>query len=117
LSSETIDIVPPVIYYNTPPSGVTWVGSGTTVPTNVRLHLVHNSITGWTVDQLKYLFISGVTDCWDGIIPISGVSLKVYEKGSIIELLNGIIVEGVYDVVISCSDNANNTTTNYISVW
>ena len=111
-----IDIVPPVIYYKVPPSGVTWIGSGTTVPTSVRLHLIHNSITGWTVDQLKDLFISGVTDCWDGIIPISGVSLKVYEKGSIIELPNGIIVEGVYDVVISCSDNANNTTTNYISI-
>lgn len=110
-----VDTVAPIIYYNSAPSGTTWIGSGTTVPTYVRMRLYHDGLTGWTLNSLKYLFISGVTDCWDGIIPLSEVSFKLYKRGSVVEL-DGIYEEGLYDAIISVTDNANNTTINYIII-
>lgn len=106
-----IDIVSPIIYYN---SSSNWTGSGTTVPTNVKLHYVHNGITGWTSEQLKYLFISGITDCWDGVIPITAVTMDIYKKGST-QSISGITEEGIYNIVFSYYDNANNSIINYIT--
>ena len=109
-----IDVKPPIIYYNQPISGTSWIGSGTTTPYDVFLHLIHDNLTGWTLDSLKYLFISGVTDCFDGKIPLSAVTFLLFNNGSNIPL-TGITHSGIYNVIISFTDSANNNITNYIS--
>lgn len=112
-----VDVNPPIIYYNSSPTGntSTWIGSGTTVPTYIRLKLYHDGLTGWTINSLKELFIYQVIDCFDGIIPLSEVSFKLYKRSSVIEL-DGIYEDGLYDATISVTDNANNTITNYITM-
>lgn len=109
-----IDITPPIIYYN---SGVSWSGSGTTIPypisASINLPFIHQGISGWTLNELKGLFISGITDCWDGIIDLSTIIFNLYENGSDI-VLTGITKSGIYNIEISVTDNAGNKITNYI---
>jgi hypothetical protein len=102
--------ITPIIYYNPAPSGVSWIGSGTTVPSQVFLHLG----SGWTSSDLITLFISGVTDCLDGNIALSSITFLIYEEGSS-EPLSGITDNGIYNIVITITNNIGNTTTNYIS--
>lgn len=103
----------PIIYYNVPPeSDATWIGSGTTVPYDIFLNLYHDNLTGWTLTELKELFIEGVTVCFNEII--NNISFILYEKGSNVPL-SGISHNGVYDIVISAVDNANNKVINYLS--
>jgi len=106
-----INVRDPVIYYNSPISGTSWVGSGTTVPHDVFLHFVHNGISGWTLDSLKTLFISGITDCFDGIISLSEITFLLFKNGL---SLSGITEFGIYDIFISFTDTAGNNITNEI---
>jgi hypothetical protein len=61
-SSSRLSFRPPVIYYNGSQSGIcttSWLGSGTTIPYDVHLHLGPcNNGTGLTLEDLKTLFIS-----------------------------------------------------------
>ena len=106
ISSDIINFDFPIIYYN---SGTSWFGSGTTIPYNVFLHLG----TGWTLDNLKTLFIDRVVDCFDGNIPISSIDFLLFFKNSNLQL-NGIFEFGIYNIYISVTDNAGNNITNYI---
>jgi len=98
----------PFIFYN---SGSSWFGSGLTIPYDVFLHLVNYSITGWTIDSLKILFINNVIDCYDGNIDLSEIILKLFKNN--LEF-NSISEFGIYDIFISVTDSGNNTTTNII---
>lgn len=104
-------IAAPVIYYN---SGSTWLGSGTTIPINVYLDLIHNGITGWTLDSLKTLFISGITDCMDGNIDLSTITFILTKSGSV-SSLTGITEGGLYNIMISVTNNAGVNTTHFIN--
>ena len=104
-----VNINPPTIYYNNSGSGGTWVGGGITIPYNIYLDLIHNNITGWTSDNLKILFISGITDCFDGNISFSDITFSLYKKGSPVPL-TGITSIGIYDINIVVTDSASNTT-------
>ena len=58
-------------------------------------------------------FITGVTDMRDGEISVDSVYITIRRQGSV-EPLTGITVVGVYDIVLSVSDIANNTAiSNY----
>lgn len=105
-----VDLVPPVIHYN---SSSYWTGSGTTIPTNIFLPFVYSGITGWTLNSLRTLFISGVTDCWDGNITLSSITFELYKKGTIMPL-TGITENGIFNIFISVTDNAGNNITNNI---
>ena len=100
----------PFIYYN---SGETWNGSGSTIPYDIFLHLIHNGITGWTLDSLKYLFIDRVESIYDGNIPLSAITFILYKSGSVISL-SGISESGFYDIYISYTDYSNNNIINWI---
>jgi len=102
-----------IIYYNSPISGTTWIGSGTTVPHNAYLHLYHDSVTGWTLNSLKHLFISGITGCISVNIPLDNITFNLYEQGSEIQLYE-IVKYGQYFIYISISDSVGNITTSYI---
>jgi hypothetical protein len=112
--STNVTVRKPIIYYNNPISGTTWSGSGTTIPYNVFLDFVHNGITGWTLDSLKILFISGITDCVFGDISLSDITFILYEIGSSIPL-SGIITSGIYKIFISVTNSVGNTLINIIS--
>ena len=107
VQSGGTDTTPPVIHYNAPYTGIT-------APSTAYLHLIHDSITGWTLSQLNDYFVSGVTDIWDGNIPISAITLTLQKFGSIPELTE-ITEEGMYRLTLSVSDIAGNLTTNVIS--
>jgi len=104
ICSGSTDTTSPVIYYN---NSIYWSGSGTTIPYDVVLP----SGTTWTIDQLKYLFISGITDCWDGNIPISAVTLELFNN---CYNTTGITGDGIYNIIITIIDNAGNITSNNI---
>jgi hypothetical protein len=114
LSGVGYDMIPPIIYYNSPISGTSWIGSGTTVPVNVYLHLYHDNIKGWTLDSLRLLFISDVTDTIDGNIPLNSIIFILNKNASSVPMTE-IIDNGIYDIYISVTDNANNNTTHNIS--
>lgn len=107
------DMMSPVIYYN---SSDYWDGSGTTIPYNVILPLRHGfdddpctgDIIGWTIEELKELFINVAIDCWDGDIT-DKVKLILCKAGSTVAL-DSINEDGVYNITIKVTDNANNTT-------
>lgn len=99
----------PFIFYN---SGSSWYGGGLTVPYNVYLHLVNSSTTGWTIDNLKNLFINKVLDCYDGNIELSKITLKIFRNNLEFDSISDY---GIYDILISVTDFGNNTTTNYIN--
>jgi len=99
----------PIIYYNGPISGTSWIGSGTTIPHNIFLHLG----AGWSLDELKILFIKQVTDCLDGNIPLSAITFLLFKKDSNIPLI-GILDFGIYNIYISFTDNSGNNITNYL---
>jgi hypothetical protein len=103
-----INVRDPIIYYNSPISGTSWSGSGTTTPHDVFLHL---GASGWTLDNLKNLFISGVTDCFDSNISLSEINFLLYKDGL---KLSGITEYGIYDIFISFTDTAGNNVTNEI---
>jgi hypothetical protein len=109
-----VNVNPPIIYYNSPIIGTSWIGSGTTVPSNVILNFVHDGISGWTLDSLKNLFISGIIDCFDGNVALSSITFLLYNAGSIVPL-SGISQFGTYDILISVTNSAGNTITNYIT--
>lgn len=108
-----VNVSLPVIYYNPPMSGTSWIGSGTTVPSNVILPFMHDDESGWSLDSLKFLFIREVVDCFDGNIVLSSITFLLYNTGSVVPL-SGISQFGIYDIVISFTDTANNNITNYI---
>jgi len=119
-----IDVKKPIIFYNNPISGTSWLGSGTTIPYDIFLNLMHDNFcysnpiqcvsSGWTLESLKYLFISGIIDCFDGNISLSDITFLLFRNGSSIPL-TGITEFGIYNVYISYTDNSGNNTTNYIS--
>lgn len=103
----------PIIYYNSPPlSGASWLGSGTTVPYNVKLDLIHNGVTGWTLESLKYLFIDKVIGCFDGQMSLNNIGFELSQG---FFYLTGITNSGVYNIEIIVEDSAGNTTINNIS--
>lgn len=53
-------------------------------------------------------FVTGVTDLRDDEISVDSVNITIRKQGSV-EPLTGITVVGVYDIVLSVSDIANNT--------
>ena len=108
-STSGTDTIPPIIYYN---SSIHWIGSGITIPTNIILSL--SGTTGLTISDLKTLFISGITDSWDGNIDLSSITFNLYENGYP-STLTGITHDGIYNIVISVIDNAGNNITNYIT--
>jgi hypothetical protein len=112
--SEVVNTRMPIIYYNDPISGTTWNGGGVIIPYNVFLNFIHNNVLGWTLDALKILFISGITDCVFGDIPLSNMIFILYENGSSIPLTE-ITNSGIYNIYISVIDYANNTLINIIS--
>ncbi len=112
-SSSAVNIRTPIIYYNYPISGTSWLGGNLIVPYNVFLDFVHDSITGWTLDSLKLLFISGITDCAFGDISLSDITFILYKIGSSIPL-NGIIESGIYKIFISVTNSIGNTSTSTI---
>jgi len=103
------DITSPIIIYNQT--------SGSTTPSNVCLSFYHSGSTGmqsgWTLNDISNNIISGITDFWDGILPISAITLKCYEKGG--NEITGITSEGTYSLDLFISDNAGNTTNDSIS--
>lgn len=103
----------PTITYNYPISGTSWVGGNDVIPYNVFLPFAHNGISGWTLDSLKTLFISGITDCYDGEIPISSIIFNLYKTGSQLPLMS-ISENGIYDIIISITNTLGNTLTNSI---
>ena len=119
-----IDIKNPIIYYNNPISGTSWLGSGTTIPYNIFLNLIHDIFcysnpiqcvySGWTLESLKYLFISGITDCFDGSIALSSITFLLFNNSSSIPI-TGITIPGIYNIYISYTDNSGNNITNYIT--
>lgn len=111
--SPTVNLRTPIIYYNSPISGTTWVGSGTTIPYNVFLDFIHNGVSGWTLDSLKILFISGITDCVFYDISLSDITFILYKNGSTIPL-SGIVESGIYKIFISVTNSVGNTTINII---
>jgi hypothetical protein len=87
----------------------------TTIPvTTTTTTLPVPVIIGWTLDSLKILFISGITDCYDGEIPLSSITFNLYKHGSDLPL-ESISENGIYDIFISVTNTIGNTITNYIS--
>jgi len=103
----------PTITYNYPVEGTSWDGGNNVIPYNVFLPFDHDGISGWTLDSLKTLFISGITDCYDGEIPISSIIFNLYKTGSQL-LLMSISENGIYDIIISVTNTLDNTLTNSI---
>jgi len=109
-----ITIKTPTIHYNCAVSGASWIGSGTTIPYNVKLRYYHNILSVWTLDSLKSLFVDYVLDSFNNIVPIFMLNFKLYKKGSILPL-NGITKYGVYDILLSFTDNFGSSITNKIT--
>ena len=101
----------PIIYYNT---GETWLGGDNIIPHDVKLNLIHDGITGWTLYDLKNLFINHATECWNGEINIDGLSVKLYKSGELIEIYE-LTENGYYDMEISYTDVSDNSVINRIS--
>lgn len=61
-------------------------------------------------------FITGITDARDGSIPINNTNITIREYGHV-ETLSGITTIGVYDIIMTIADNANNQTMlNFIMI-
>lgn len=108
--SNGTNITNPIIYYN---SGTSWSGGDLEPPHDAYLHLIHDNITGWTLDSLKILFIDNIVGCLDNNISLSAITFNLSKRGSNI-LLSGIYENGIYDIYISVKDSAKNTTSSYI---
>lgn len=113
-TTTTIKIRLPKITYNYPITGTSWLGGGDVIPYDAFLPFIHNGISGWTLDSLKLLFISGITDCYDGDIPLSSITFNLYKNETNLPLLS-IFENGIYDIFISVTNTIGNTLTNYIS--
>ncbi len=100
-------VVPDIYYYST---------SGTTIPSDLTLPLVHLSgvttVTGWTEFELRLEIISGVTDNWDG--NIDDVSIQINKLGSV-STIEEITTVGTYRIIFRVSDIANNIRTDTIN--
>jgi hypothetical protein len=114
LSKEipTLDLVPPTITIN--------VGVIPIILPNIYVFPVTpDPITsGFTIqlDDILNYFINNITDDRDGEISITDATIKVRQE-SYIEQLTGITETGIYDIVITIADIANNTTyANYIII-
>ena len=107
------NVISPIIYYNYPISGTTWIGGGNNEPHDAYLHLYHNGISGWTLDSLKYLFISGITECFGEKISLDNIIFNLYEEGSA-KKINGINKYGVYYIHILVSGSVGITKSSYI---
>jgi len=108
-STSGTDNISPVIYYN---KSIHWNGSGTTIPTNIFISLSGTNVL--TISDLEMLFISGITDNWDGNIALSSIIFDLYESGYP-STLTGITHDGIYNIIVSVTDNAGNNITNYIA--
>lgn len=98
----------PIIYYN---SSASWIGGGLTIPRNIFLHLEHDNTTGYTLDNLKNLFIDNV-DCFNNVSS-SEIFIELFDKSGI--PLNSISNYGIYNITFLVVDSDGNNTINYIS--
>src|ERR1035437_3864314 len=76
ISNTLNDIIikSPKIYYN---SNLSWSGGNEFLPYNVFLHLIHDNITGWTVNTLLELFILELKDSNGVDMPIYDINLMI----------------------------------------
>lgn len=106
-----LDLLSPVMTMN---SGVTPIYS------NVYVYPFYRDITtsGFTIysDDILNYFISDINDDRDGKIMVDNATIKIREYGHV-EVLTGITSVGVYDIIVTIKDMANNQTlSNYIII-
>jgi hypothetical protein len=94
-SLPTIDADPPVI---------TWTLSGSTTGQTIIPWTTGQTISA---DDIKEIYMSGVTDARDGAISILDTNLLIYSYGSIVPL-SAITSEGFYTLYFTVSDIAGN---------
>lgn len=103
-SYPTVDTLPPTMTLNI---GVDPISSGSNVypfPIN-RDPNTGNFII--TPDDIKYYFIDTIEDDRDGVISVADAEVTIRKDGEI-NTLTGITETGLYSIIISISDIANN---------
>lgn len=103
----------PLIYYHYSYDD-TWKGGGLNIPDDVSLQLYHNNYTGWTINQLRDLFLDYVYDYYEQIVDIDKVNVKLYKQNSSI-LESSISSVGVYKIIFSYFDMFDNCVVNTIN--
>lgn len=112
-TTTTTTIKSPVIYYNYSTTNI-WSGGGMKIPYNIFIHLINNENTGWTINQLRDLFIDYVYDNYEQLVDINKVNVKLYKQNSSI-LENSISSVGVYRIIFSYFDMFDNYVVNTIN--
>jgi hypothetical protein len=104
-SYPTLDTTPPVITLNVGVDPITPNGNTYMFPVNRDV-----VTSGFTIlpEDILYYFIDTIYDDRDGMISIADAQILIRENGQI-NTLTGITSNGVYNIVISVKDIANNT--------
>jgi len=113
INSPEVDIESPVFTWNDVLTGTTTgITSGVTT-----LYLIPSGTT-YISNDLKELFISGITDNRDGNISIYDCNIEMYILNDIVPV-NSIYNIGTYNIIFKIKDIANNLTTiqKYISIY
>jgi hypothetical protein len=104
--SPSVDVIAPVFSIN--PSIIP-------ISPNTYVYPYSSGSTLLPAAIINY-FITGITDARDGSIPINNTNITIREYGHV-EILTGITSVGVYDIVMTVADNANNQTMlNFIMI-
>ena len=112
-SYPTMDVTPPTLVWNDVLSGTTTgITSGTTT-----IYFLQSGVT-YSGTSLKEIFLSGITDNRDGNISIYDAGVEMFELNDIIPV-SGITNVGIYSVIFTAKDLANNwvTAQRYISIF
>lgn len=112
-TSPALDTESPVFSWNDVLTGsTTGITSGTTT-----LYLLESGIT-YSAITIKEVFISGITDNVDGDISIYDTTVEMYALNDIVPV-TAITNLGIYSIVFSIKDLANNLTTvqRYVAIY
>lgn len=108
-----VDTTAPVFTWNNVLTGTTTgITSGST-----QIYLIPSGVS-YTSTILKETFVSGITDNVDGTISIYDTTIEIYPLNDFVPI-TGMTDVGIYNVLFSIKDIANNTNTQqkYISIY